>query len=186
MLTERGIHIRKRYSDREKAEALAIFDACGTLTETARVTGIPTSTLNPWILAQRGVNPDISLLRQGKQLDTVDLAAKFDRIAHLATSHVISRLEDPKKANKVQIPHLMTAAGIATDKMQLLRGQPTSITEERVSGGAVLALLAGALGFEGEKNVTPTEAKSANLLEEMAPAHRVDTVSEAGGDSATL
>lgn len=146
-MAERPRRSRRQYSDREIAEALAVFDACGSLTETSKATGIADSTLNPWILNRRVLNTDISAMREGKQLDSPSLSAKFDRIAHLATSHVLARLEDPKRANKTPLPHLMTAAGISVDKSQLLKGLPTSITEERVESATVLVLMSHALGL---------------------------------------
>ena len=120
---------RRIYSDREKAEALAVYDACGSLTETSKACGIPDSTLSQWINGYHGVfSPDIPILRSERQLNSAELAAKFDTIAHLATDHVIARLHDPKRANRTPMPHLMNAAGISVDKSQLIRGLPTSIS----------------------------------------------------------
>jgi hypothetical protein len=102
------------------------------------------------------MNADVPILRMGKQLDSIALADKFDAIAHLATNHVIARLQDPKRSAKTPMPHLMTAAGISVDKSQLLKGLPTEIVEN-VESYKVLVLLAGALGVEEKAiDVTPT------------------------------
>lgn len=155
VIKERSTKTRRTYSDREKAEALATFDACGSLTETSRATGIPDSTLSVWVSGQAVMNADVPILRSGKQLDSVELSEKFDTIAHLATNHVIARLQDPKRANKTPMPHLMTAAGISVDKSQLLKGQPTAIIEERVQPHAVLVLMSNALGLAPTIDVSP-------------------------------
>lgn len=125
---------RRFYSDREKADALAVYDACGSLTEASKACGIPDSTLSQWINGHHGVfSPDIPILRSERQLNSAELAQKFDVIAHLATDHVIARLQDPKRANRTPMPHLMNAAGISVDKSQLIRGLPTSISASVMS-----------------------------------------------------
>ena len=168
---------RRYYSDREKAEALAIYDACGSLTETSKACGIADSTLSQWVRGNQGVSsPDIPLLRNGIQINSQQLAERFDRIALLATGHVISRLENQQRANKTPIPHLMTAAGISVDKSQLLKGQPTSIVEN-VESHQVLVILADALGEA--INVTPAPCGSEGIgpQEQIAevPQNQEDT-----------
>ena len=117
---------RRVYSDREKAEALAIYDACGNLSETSRNTGIPDATLSDWISGKRGVSsPDLPKLRNEKGQNLSD---SFERIA-VEACHVAQARLTGKQANEIPFNHLMTGAGIAVDKMQLLRGQPTTITE---------------------------------------------------------
>jgi hypothetical protein len=121
---------RRRYSDREKASALALYDATGSLTEAARVSGIPDSTLSDWIEGKRCLtNLDIPLMRNGYELKPLDLIARLDEIADRATGEVIGRLRNSKEAKNVPLPHLIRAVEVSVDKSQLLRGQPTSITE---------------------------------------------------------
>jgi len=121
---------RRRYSDRERAAALALYDATGNLTEAAKVSGIPDSTLSDWLKGNRGLsNQDIPLLRNGYELRPLDLAARFDEIAHRATGELVGRLRNAKEAKNVPLPQLIRAAEISVDKSQLLRGQPTSITD---------------------------------------------------------
>jgi len=59
----------------------------------------------------------------------LDLAARFDEIAHRATGEVVGRQRNAKEAKNVPLPHLIREAEVGVDKSQLLRGQPTSITE---------------------------------------------------------
>jgi transposase-like protein len=117
---------RRRYSDREKAEALAIFDACGNLSETSWNTGIPDATLSDWINNKRGLSsPDIPKLRNEKGQNLSD---SFEDIA-LAACRVAQARLTGYQADKIAFNHLLTGVGIAVDKMQLFRGQPTSISE---------------------------------------------------------
>lgn len=132
---------RRKYSDREKAEALAVFDACGNLTETSRSTGIPDATLSDWINNKRGVSSsDIPKLRNEKRQNLSDA---FEEIA-LESCRVAQARLTGKQADKIAFNHLMTGAGIAVDKMQLLRGQPTMISES-VERGELTVILQGAL-----------------------------------------
>ena len=69
---------RRRYSDREKASALALNEATGNLTEVANTIGIPDSTICDWFKGNRGApNPDIPLMRRGYQLERLDLVARL-------------------------------------------------------------------------------------------------------------
>ncbi len=104
------------YSTEERASTLAIYDQVGSLEKTSEITGIPKSTIHGWI-----ANPDyVSNLRTEKALT---LAKKFDNAANLFLDLAV------KKAKKANFNHLMTGAGIAVDKSQLLNGLPTNITE---------------------------------------------------------
>lgn len=68
-------------------------------------------------------------MRAGYQLRPLDLAARFDEIAERATDEIVGRLRNSKEAKNVTLPHLIRAAEVSVDKSQLLRGQPTQITE---------------------------------------------------------
>lgn len=139
---------RRRYSDREIAGALAIYDCTDNLTETSRLTGIPDSTISGWVTAGRQAsNPDIPLMRAG--YDVSGLADSFEEIAHLSTGEIRGRLRDPKKVKNIPLPHLLKASEIGASNAQLLRGLPTAIIEERVEARAVLVLMGTALGIEG-------------------------------------
>jgi hypothetical protein len=121
---------RRRYSDREKASALAVFDATGSLTEASRISGIPDSTIHGWLSEKPCiVNSDVPLLRAGYAATPLDLASKFAEIPDLSTGEIGSRLRDPKQVKDIPLQHLLKASEVGTDKMQLLRNQPTSINE---------------------------------------------------------
>ena len=112
---------RRKYSDRERAEALAMYDACGNLTEVSKATGIPDSTLSAWINHNQGLNDDIPDLRNFKRLD---LASKLETIAHQCAGLLPERLPD------ANVREIVGAMGQSIEKSQLLRGQATSITAE--------------------------------------------------------
>ena len=105
------------YSPERKAEVLAMVAANeGNVLKTARETGIRHSLIQYWQANQdRYAN-----LRHQKQLD---LASRYERLTHICLDNWESKIDNASLAQ------LATASAIATDKMLLLRGQPTSITE---------------------------------------------------------
>jgi len=143
-VTERAPRIVRSYSKEERAQALALYDRVGSLDLASETLGIPKSTLATW---QSNTEESLELRTKSQQ----DLAEKFEMAAH--------RFLDlaSKKAKRAQFNHLMTGAGIAVDKMQLLRGLPTSINAE-VERQELVVILQSALaaGLEGEAiDVTP-------------------------------
>jgi transposase-like protein len=110
---------RKRtYSDEEKAAALACYDACaGNMAEAARRSGVPRVTLLEWVRGR--VSDGVSDIRQQKRESLADVCERL--------AHKLAGVAD-KKAEDLSGKDAMVAAGIAIDKMQLLRGQPTAIT----------------------------------------------------------
>lgn len=112
---------RARYSDEEKATALAALDANGgNIARTARALGIPDSTLRGWA-GGRGVNEKIPQLRAQKKRD---IAEGLREIAWLLIDAI------PDKINRGSLKDLFLGLGIAIDKLQLLEGKPTERTEQ--------------------------------------------------------
>lgn len=113
----------KRYSDEQKAAALAAIKANGgNLFRTAHELKIPFQTLSNWAKDTREPVQGFSKLVTEKEESLAELCDKVARkyLNHASDDFVVA----------VTPGHLsMTAAGIAVDKAQLLRGQPTSITE---------------------------------------------------------
>lgn len=111
---------KRSYSDREKAETLAILDTnAGNLSLTSEHTGVPIKTLSDW-RDNRGVNGDVADFRNEKR---EELSVRFEQLAHDILNILPSKLRDAK------VSELATAAAIAVDKAQLLKGKPTTITE---------------------------------------------------------
>ena len=117
------------YSPEFKAEALAHVAANnGNVWRTANELGIPEPTLRDWTAQASRYRA----LQEQKQLD---LAQKHENNLHrLADSVTDTDLQTVPFIQKV------TAIGILTDKMQLLRNQPTSITEHLNSDNLTIVL----------------------------------------------
>jgi transposase-like protein len=111
--------VARRYSDAERAEALAALDANGgNVSKTARDLGLPRKTLAEW--ADGHIHSDVAELRQEKK---IDLAARLEQIARQLAEAM------PEKMAAASLQQVATSMGIAIDKMQLLRGQPTNISD---------------------------------------------------------
>src|SRR6185369_5422822 len=106
------------YSLERKAEVLALVQANGgNIDRTAKETGIPHQTIRFWFANSHR----FSNLQIQKELD---LASKSESNAHLLANSIASHNLD-----EASLSQKATAFGIMVDKMQLLRGQPTSINE---------------------------------------------------------
>jgi transposase-like protein len=106
----------RTYSPEERANALALYDNLGNLEQVSNTLGIAKSTLHGWL---NDPNNQSNL----RTVKGQELAQKFENAANLFLDLAV------KKSRKAEFNHLMTGAGIAIDKMQLLRGQPTNISE---------------------------------------------------------
>lgn len=135
---------RRTYSDADKARALALYDLCQNLPEASRKSGIATSTLWQWITEARDKNnKNVARLRNAHGQD---LATQFEEIA-FETARVAKEKLLRRDAKKIPFGQLMEGASKAVQNMQLLRGQPTSIHEERtIDSRQVLVLLQDSLG----------------------------------------
>src|SRR5262252_6413810 len=102
---------KRRYSDQERAAALATLDAnSGDVRRTARQVGVPEKTLAEWRDGRH--HPDVANLRGEKK---AGLADRFEDVVHKILDVVPGKIADAGLAQ------LMTAAGIGVDKMLLLR-----------------------------------------------------------------
>jgi transposase-like protein len=127
---------RRKYSDSQKANALAVLSANrGNVLRTSRELNIPERTLNDWShLAENAMNPnskrpvspdyaiEIAQLREEKE---TDLADEYESVTRLYLNHA----KKDKVIAETRGRDAVFSAAIATDKMQLLRNLPTSITE---------------------------------------------------------
>lgn len=106
---------RQKYSDRDKATALAALDANnGNVYKTAKQLGISRSTLQEW--ARGRVNKDVPELRQEEKKN---LADRLEEVAH----QILDEL--PKHLGEATAQQLATSLGIIVDKRQLLTNKPT-------------------------------------------------------------
>lgn len=110
---------RRRYSDDERANAVAAVAANGgNINGTAAKLGVPEKTLENWVKSV--VHPESAIV--GEQKKPL-LADQFESIATKLVG-----IAD-RKAEDLNAKDAMIAAGVAVDKMRLLRGQSTAITE---------------------------------------------------------
>lgn len=115
---------KRRYSDDERATALAALVANdNNVQRTARELGIPEGTLRRWMTGER--HPEAAQMSEQKK---GPLADGFEAVAWQLIDGVT-----PDKIAMADVKELMTGAGIAADKVQLLRGKPTSITQHDFS-----------------------------------------------------
>lgn len=133
---------RKTYSEDDKSTTLAFLEANrGNVRATARQTGISRNTIQYWA-SGGGVNAQVaetSAIKKG------DLAALWEAEAEAA----LAMAKQIRGSGDTTYRDLITAAGIATDKVTRLRGA--------VSLEDVQALLADVLASV-ERNVADSEA----------------------------
>lgn len=115
--TKTKTKLKRRYSDEERAEALAAVDANGgNVQATADQLGIPGPTVDYW---KRGnVHPQVLEIHNENRLP---LADRLEDLAHLLADSL------PDKIPDANLQQAATSMAIAIDKMRLLREQPTSI-----------------------------------------------------------
>lgn len=110
-----------KYSDVDKATALAVLDANGgNVKKTATDTGIPRNTLAEW--AKGRVSDEVPGIRHETRLE---LAALIDAELNAIFAEMNNKRE------LATYKDLATAAGIFTDKKQLLEGKATARVESR-------------------------------------------------------
>jgi transposase-like protein len=104
------------HPDDRREEVLALLQANGgNVARTAREAGLPEQTIRNW----RGLPPT----EKGAQ-KRGSLAEKLEEIVWTAAGIL------PEKLKTAKASEVATAMGIAVDKMQLLRGEATHITED--------------------------------------------------------
>lgn len=112
---------KRSYSDKEKGEALAVLDANGgNVSLTAKQTKVPRATLQEWVAGR--VSAEVPDIRQEKKEELRDI---FERLTRKGLAHLESNIASGK------FGEVSLAVCQWVDKMQLLGGKPTAITENR-------------------------------------------------------
>lgn len=115
----------RTYSEQEKAAALEALALSGmNLNHTAQIIGIPSSTLREW---SNGANLTEATYVQFAQKRTALTVARCQEIQQ----RVIDKLLSPETIEKMRASELFIALGIITDKLRVMQGKPTNITESR-------------------------------------------------------
>jgi transposase-like protein len=118
-----GIAMRRHYTDEQRAEALAALAANGgNIKLTAAQLGIPRMTLADW--ANGACCEAVTELRHQKKQD---LADALEALAYKLVEAAAGKIAD------APLQACATAAGIAVDKMLLLRNQPTVIAQTKMT-----------------------------------------------------
>lgn len=116
------------YSEKRIAETLAVLKANGgNVSRTSRETGVPRGTLRGW--------RDASAADAGRQAAIADQTEEQkERLGDVLEGfirRVFSVGITDEKLKAADVKDLVLAAAVAVDKMQLLRGEPTDINEQR-------------------------------------------------------
>ena len=109
---------RQRYTRRQKVTAVLAADMTSA-EAAAEATGIPRTTIGYWL-----DKPEFVALRHKAR---ESLAEEMSVIARLAAQKLVEAV----LAGRLEPRDLITALGVATDKMQLLTGQATDRLETR-------------------------------------------------------
>jgi hypothetical protein len=134
---------KRKYDAAFKGHALALLKANrNNVLVTAEQLNIPRLTLREWAINQRGITAEVREFQHEKE---TDLAQRYRTAAGLYLEHAI----DPLTIRASTGLEAMKASGIATDKCQLLIGQPTAIRgsvmsqdERRLRVAEILARIA--------------------------------------------
>lgn len=112
----------RQYSPETVGAALAWYEASGgKLRETSRRFDVPIGTLHGWV-NDRSASERSKTIHAERAARTEALDTIWERVAYEALGAIDGRYDE---ASPLQ---LATMAGIATDKLRLLRGEATSIT----------------------------------------------------------
>lgn len=115
---------RKRYTDDDRANALAALAANGgNVKLTANQIDIPETTIRKWLSSEQ--HPEIT--KKGAQKKG-PLSDYLEKIAWQLADSL------PGKTDQSSLQQVATSLGIVIDKMRLLRNEPTEIN--RNEGGA--------------------------------------------------
>ena len=110
--------VYRKYSDDEKAEALATLKAYDCdLKKTSNELDIPVGTLHFWLKSTEH-HPTVV---QNSEVHKQQIADRLESLVHDLISVA------PGKIDEASLVQVMTSVGIAVDKMRILREQPTQI-----------------------------------------------------------
>lgn len=116
---------RKQYSERDKAEGLAVLEANGgNVYKAAKELGINESTLRVWVNAREAYGETLKGLRESAQ-------KKLSELLETEVRDILSAMTTAR--DNASYKELATAAGILIDKLQLLEGKATERVEHTLT-----------------------------------------------------
>ncbi len=153
---------RRQYTDREKAEALALLDINdGNFYRTARELAMPRHTLIRWANGE-GINRDVLLLQQQK---TLEYGGRFGELLEVILDSIT-----PEDLEKASLKDKFISAAVAFDKRQLAYGQPTQINESIKDN--LEAVLARWIAAAAKRGHTVTRDEAVAKMIELRPETR--------------
>jgi len=161
-----------RYSVEQRFSVLALYASTGNLKKTAREVGIPEKTVAYWRDKSPWWQANITAIRDANN-DLVD--AKLSEIIHKANDQQLERIDSGDEImgkdgemvrRKISGRDLATIGAIAFDKRQILRNQPTSITQAGI--GALDALADKMLEKHDQRMKTVIEADSSRTEDALS------------------
>ena len=133
--TKKRHHRKGWWPEDKKIEAATLHCATGSVTQVAKLTGVPLETIRTWRTEEWWAVCQARVRRE--QSDELD--AKFTKVVDKALEKIVDRIEtgdyvyDIKKGVAVPIPmsgrDLSIVAGTIFDKRQLVRGEATKIVK---------------------------------------------------------
>lgn len=155
---------KAQYSEDDKAAALAALAANGdNISRTARQLKIPAATLRKWRAGY--VHPAVT---QKCEVKKKELAEKLEEVAHALTGNLLTRAESELSV-MVPMKDVATSLGIVVDKMQLLKGKPTTINETQDRRAEYEALVERILKRAKGRGENPTRADVVGMIVERKP-----------------
>lgn len=138
-------HKAKKYTVEERLAVALKYASTGSLTKTAKETGVPLMTISDWRNKTEWWVPAVAECRKRKQ-DEID--GKLTEIIDSALEQVTDRIRNgDSKVTKdgiVKVPmsgkELSWVAGILFDKRAALRGDPINITKSTTAEDQMKAL----------------------------------------------
>ena len=137
---------RGTWSEKKRLEALSIYIATGSITMAASQANIPFETVSSW--SKKDWWKEKIKEIQNEEYDKLD--SKLSKALDKALDQVMDRIEngeymyDPKTGKTKLMPaklrDLNTAFNSLMDKRQLIRKQPTKITEQTTTASALTQL----------------------------------------------
>lgn len=114
------------YSDEQKGNALLALKAnAGNVRKTADQTGIPRGTLRSWA-SGKGVT---AKAEKHAEKSAAKLADSIEEVARAILAKILTSTASPE----ADIQKLATSFAILVDKMLLVNGQPTAISQQALS-----------------------------------------------------
>ncbi len=156
-----------KYSRETKATALATLKANGgNVTLTSRLLQIPRKTLEAWSKGE-GMKME-SVPQEMIEEKANQLADRLDEIADL----LAAEMKNPEKIKKASLKDVSIALGVTIDKRNLLRHQPTSITqrtESRTTTKRYEAAVTKMIEEAAKKDFVIDREEAIGLLESQIP-----------------